>query len=121
MALSNQLETLTVTIANGTSLSPAIALGAKRLTAIVMPAAWTAAAITFQTSHDGGTTWNELFDMNGQPLTIASASATQGQTAVLPFLPLRGVNMLKVRSGTSGSTTNQGADRVIGLVVDILA
>ena len=119
MALSNQLETINVTITNGTFLSPGIALGAKRLLALVMPAGWTAAPITFQASHDGGTTWNDLFDMNGNPLIVSAARALAGQTVMLPFQPLRGVAMLKVRSGTAGATVAQSADRVIGLAIDV--
>ena len=45
-----------VTISNGQSLSPQANLGNKLLVGIQMPAVWTAAALTFQASPDGGTT-----------------------------------------------------------------
>ena len=42
-----------VTIANNGTLSSVAALGDRSVCAIVMPAAWTAAAISFQASPDG--------------------------------------------------------------------
>jgi hypothetical protein len=116
MALTLDLESLPATIANGTSLSPAIAIGAKGFCGIVMPAAWTAAPITFQVSSDG-TTWNELFDMAGNPVMVASASAAAGQTAMVDRDLLRGAVLFKLRSGTVGSPVNQAADRVLGILV----
>ena len=47
---------ISVTIASGASLSAATDLGPYRVFAVVMPASWTTANLTFQGSSDGGKT-----------------------------------------------------------------
>lgn len=101
-----------VTIASGTALSPAITLGDKQLTGIGMPAGWDAAALTFQVSVDGGTTFLE---MQGAAAVISYAAAANQYVAVDPTL-WRGVTTIKVRSGTTGSPVNQTADRILTLL-----
>jgi hypothetical protein len=104
------------TIAAGASQSGPVSLGALTLVGISMPAAWTTAALTFQVSPDGGTTWQELYDGAGNEITITGAA---GQFLILPPFPSydwRGVNMLQVRSGTAGSPVNQVAQAIINLV-----
>jgi len=101
-----------VTIANGTSLSPAVAIGPNVLCGIAMSAGWDAAAMTFQVSYDGGTTFQEMQS------TSAVISYTVAANQFISFDPSvwRGVTTLKVRSGTSGAAVNQTADRTINLV-----
>ena len=55
------IELQTVTIASGTALSPAVALGEKTLVGIVMPAGWDAASMTFQGAVDDAT-FGEVID-----------------------------------------------------------
>jgi hypothetical protein len=105
-----------VTIASGASLSGAINLGDKVLSAIIMPASWTAAALTFQASDDGGTTWKDMYDDGGNEISILSANAVAGRRISVDPSAFAGIDLIKVRSGTSGSATAQGADRVITLV-----
>ncbi len=50
------LATFTATIPSGQSLSAEVDLGANSLVGIAMPAAWTAADLTFQVSSDCWTT-----------------------------------------------------------------
>ena len=113
---------LTATIANGAALSSQINLTAQRLTGITMPAAWTAAGLTFQYSHDGST-WKELQTFDGTTLaTVAvdstSAAAATGWTWIGDYaLVFAAVRMLRIRSGTSGSPVNQGALRTFTLPV----
>jgi hypothetical protein len=107
------LDHLTVTILSGASLSDIIAAGARVPIGIVMPAAWTAAALTFQVSADGGTTWNNLYDSDGTEVTVIAAAAHYIALDANTFV---GINHLKVRSGTSGSPVTQGADRALILV-----
>lgn len=104
----------TVTIANGASLSGELPVGRGcTVVGIVMPAAWTAANLTFQASHDG-TTFNNLYD-NGTEYTITAAISRY--IAVDPN-KFDSISRLKVRSGTAGAPVNQtGADRAITLVV----
>ena len=104
------------TILNGTSLSGPVALGALSLAGISMPAAWTAADLTFQVSPDGGTTWQELFDGAGNAIDVKVAAGQFIMLLAEPTYDWRGINMLQVRSGTVGVPVNQGADRIINLV-----
>ena len=115
-----------VTIANGASLSPSVVLRAGtddkgydlptgcRLFGIVMPAAWTAANLTFQVSHDGVTTWNNLYDANGNEVTI---TASTSRYIALDPVVFAGVQFLKVRSGTSGTAVNQGQEVILQLIL----
>lgn len=103
-------------IANGTSLSGAVPCGSGALVAIEMPSAWTTANLTFQASYDG-VNFFELYDDQNNELTVDAAAALHIAlgTTVKPD-HFRGAAYLKVRSGTSGSATNQGADRQITLI-----
>ncbi len=95
-------------IANGASLSASFNLNGRVLCGVYMPAAWTAAGLTFQVSHDG-TTW-----YNVQSATAEySATATVDQYIALDPVIFYGAAFLKVRSGTAGSAVNQGAARTL--------
>lgn len=106
-------QLFTATIANGASLSGAVPIGEKVITGIVMPSAWTAAALTFQVSVDDGTTWSDLYDSTGTEVNFPTAASRF--VAVDPSLWL-GVSHVKVRSGTAGVAVNQAASRAISLV-----
>lgn len=101
----------TATIANGASLSGAVDLGQSRAVRLVMPAAWTAASLTFQTSYDG-TTYNNYYNADGTEYTVQASSS---RSILLPLADFVGIRFLKVRSGTSSAAVNQGAERVIGV------
>ena len=101
-----------VTVSNGTSLSPAISIGNGLLVGIAMSAGWDAASMTFQVSYDGGTTFQE---MQSSSAAISFTVAANQFIAVDPTL-WRGVNTLKVRSGTAATPVNQTADRIINLI-----
>jgi hypothetical protein len=103
----------TASIANGASLSGPVPIGAQVITGIVMPAAWTAASLTFQVSVDDGVTWSDLYDATGTEVTFLTAAGRF--VAVDPSLWL-GVSHVKVRSGTGGAAVNQGGARAIQLV-----
>ena len=102
-----------VTIANGASLSSAVDLGGFRPFGFIMPAAWTAADVTFQGGPDTSTL-NNLYDDTG---TEVSAKAAASQMVVFSQ-PVKwlGVQALKVRSGTSGAVVNQGGARNITII-----
>lgn len=99
-------------IANGASLSAAIDVGDAMPVAVLMPAAWTAADLTFQASIDG-TNWFELIDAFGTP---ATAKAAASQIVVLPASETYWLRYLKIRSGTSGVPVNQGAERTLTVI-----
>ena len=104
------------TIADGASLSAACPLGALTLVGISMPAVWATAGLTFQVSPDGGTTWQELVDQTGAALSV-TAAANQFVIPVLePSYLWRGINMVKVRSGTSGTPVVQSGGTIVNLV-----
>jgi hypothetical protein len=105
--------TATATIANGASLSGAIDLGTSRLLAIQMPAAWTAAALTFEASYDG-VTYAPVYDSAGTEISwTVGASRLVLNAAAAEWL---GVRYLKVRSGTSAAPVNQAADRTLKII-----
>ncbi len=103
----------TATIANAASLSGAVNLGSnKNVVRIQMPAAWTAASLTFQLSDDASNYFN-LFDAYGVEYTVVAAAS---ETLLIPVGDLRAVQYLKVRSGTSGTPVAQGGSRDIVVV-----
>jgi len=106
------IDIQTATIANGAALSNATPLGEKTLVGIVMPAAWTAATITFQVSVDD-TTFNELQDGAGNAISYTVAA---GQYIQIDPAKWRGVTNVKVRSGTLGTPVNQGQASPVQLV-----
>jgi hypothetical protein len=104
--LSTVLQTI---IANGTSLSPAIAASNGRLIAIQMPAAWTAAVLTFQGSMDG-ITFSDIYDATGAEISVTVVAAHGVSLDVTVFA---GWQFLKFRSGTGAAAVNQAADRTL--------
>lgn len=113
----------TATIADGAALSGAVDLRGTTLLGVMTPAAWTAAAITFDVSIDG-TTYAPLYDSTGAEVTIPSASIATAAGRAFALDPVWGVawNYLKVRSGTAAAPVNQsGAARVLTLVTRPLA
>jgi hypothetical protein len=106
-------EAITVTIANGASLSGAARLDMRQVTAIQMPAAWTAAPLTFRGSTDAATFF-DLFDPFGAEVTVQAAAS---RLIMIPPNGLGGFTSLIVRSGTSAAAVNQGAARDIILFV----
>jgi hypothetical protein len=106
----------TVTIANGASLSGAIDLGSSSLAGILMPAAWTAAGLSFTVSTSLAGTYVPLWNAIGSEYTVPSASAVASQFIVLPVADFLGIQFIKVRSGTAAAAVNQGGDRALVLV-----
>lgn len=106
----------TVTITNGTSLSGAIDLGSSSLSGILIPAAWTAAGLSFAVSTSLAGTYVPLWNGFGSEYTIPSASVVANQFITIPMVDFLGIQFIKVRSGTAASAVNQGADRILTLV-----
>lgn len=106
--------TKTATIANGQSLSGVVDLEQLNITGLLIPAAWTAADITFQISPDG-TTYGDLVDSSGNEIKLSGIAA--GKFIGVNLAELSGARYLKIRSGTSASAVNQAADRTISLIL----
>jgi hypothetical protein len=104
------------TILDGQSLSGPVALGALTLVGISMPAAWAAAALTFQVSPDGGASWQELYDGAGNAVTVTAAQNQFIMPLADPSYLWRGINMIKVRSGTVAAPVVQSGGVVVNFV-----
>jgi len=116
MALTLQIDTFPAVIAPGASLSAAVSMGADTLVGISMPAAWVSASLTFQVSPDGGTTWQELVNDSGSAIAITAAAGQFVSLVTNSNYTWRGINMLKVRSGTSGSPVVQTGGATVNLI-----
>ena len=110
---SQGLDFETVVIASGASLTSAINLGARKLVGIIMPSAWTAAALTFSGSNADDGTFVDIYD----GATERSYAVTASKYLMLAISDWVGVKHLKIRSGTTGTPVNQGAARSIILAL----
>lgn len=110
-------ETLPITLANGSSVSDAVNLGGLRLFGIVMPSAWTTANLTFQMSPDGGTTWADLYDNDGNEIV---AAANTSSCIILTPEKMAALQHLRVRSGLSSAPVAQGAVRSLQLILRMI-
>lgn len=110
---SSGRTTATATIASSASLSGAVDLGENYMAArLTMPAAWTAASLSFQVSADG-MTFNEMRDDNSE--LVGRAVDAGYDIALLPAL-WRGVRYLKIRSGTLANAIVQAGSRDIVII-----
>jgi hypothetical protein len=109
------LKSLPITILSGASLSNAALIGDHVFVGLQMPAAWTAASMTFQVSDDDGVTWHNLYDDGGNEVTINPTTPAGLRLAITPDA-FGGVTFLKIRSGTSGAPVVQGADRALTVI-----
>lgn len=109
----NEPHTQDVTIAAAGTLTPVFILPAgHEIAAILMPAVWTAAAITFQAGITA-TALGDAFTSAGAEVSLTIAAAH-----CIPLAPalLHGALYYKIRSGTTGSPVAQAAERVLTLI-----
>jgi hypothetical protein len=109
----------TVVIPTGAAgLSPAYDFGggAKDI-AVVMPATWSAAAITFQVSTAIDGTFVNLYNEAGTEISAAVAQGlTQSLATAAPHISQ--FRYVKVRSGTLTVPVNQGASRTLQFIFE---
>lgn len=91
-----------------------INLGGRVLTGIYMPAAWTAAALTFLASYDG-TNFFPIYDDTGTEVSVTAAASTF--ITINPSTWFGTLHYLKIRSGTAGTPVAQLADRTLTLIL----
>lgn len=116
MPVAGSGETTTAVIANGASQSGEVDLGGLSVQAIVMPAAWTAANLTFLAADATGGTFNPVHDDGGTEVTVTAAAARCiGMDAAARELD--GLRYIKVRSGTTATPVNQAAERTLTLIL----
>ena len=101
-----------LTIASGAAESDAVRAHGFTFFYVHMPAAWTAASLGFEVSHDG-VTYAPLYDADGNLVEITPAV---DKAYVLPA-EVAAAHYLKLWSQTSGSGVNQAAAREIELVM----
>jgi hypothetical protein len=111
MQVENRTEHA-ATILNGAALSNAINLRGEVLVAVRMPAAWTAAGITFQVSMDNVTYLNAYAAGGGEVALVVVAA----HHVWLDPAAYMGFRWIKVRSGTGGTPVNQLAERVFSVI-----
>lgn len=114
ISVGAQVINRTATIANGASLSNVVDMDTARLFAIQMPAAWTAAVLTFSVSFDG-VTYADMYDVAGVEVSFTTSAARY--LVLTNPVQWQGVRFVKVRSGTSAAAVNQAAERVLNLVL----
>lgn len=116
-------EEQTLTIANGAAItSTGAALGAGRVPCGLILSGWTSAVVSFDVSLDDST-YYPLIDEAGEYTLVTPSAVNSGVVAIgiknpTMFLAWKYV---KIRSGTKGSTTNQGAARTITLISRLFA
>lgn len=111
---SEKVNVRTVTIATGQSLSNTLVdFDGQMLLGVIMPAAWDAANLTVQVSHDD-TNFNNLYDADGVEVTIVSGASRYIRVNPADFT---GPSALKLRSGTAAAAVTQTADRTITLLL----
>lgn len=111
--LAGDLASLDVTIANGQSVSPAAAIGGYHVVGILMPAAWTAAALSFQGSLDD-VTFRPLFDRYGTEVSFTVAAS---RLLIVSPTDLGTLKSLKLQSGTSTAAVPQGQAATLTLLL----
>lgn len=104
---------LSADIGSGTALSNAVCVLGYDIVAIQMPAAWTSAVVTFETSMDDST-YSEVYDDAGNEVSLTVAA---GRWVTIPSdVSLHFGTYIKVRSGTNATPVNQAADRELGVI-----
>ena len=98
-----------VVIDSGETVSEAGDIAQARLVGIVIPAAFTGTALTFQVSADG-TTYQGLYDDAGSAVSLTVA---QGRTYSFKVDDLGCLSQWRYIKVVSGSA--EGADRTVGL------
>ena len=116
--MTRKLVIQSVTIGSGVALTGEINLGKSGvLQGIIIPSAWTAANLTLQISDSdktGGTFVDVYDDAGVEGVIIAAASRC---LALYPD-QFVGARFIKLRSGTTGTPVNQGAERTLILLIE---
>lgn len=106
-------------IANGGTDSAAVDLGERVLTAIIMPAAWTAANITFKAAERSDGTFRTVKRADGSTTAIAAYTiTTPAADDHITVNPADFAGMRYIKVVSSGA---QGAERRIQLLGGILS
>lgn len=102
----------TISIPASGTISDTISLVNQTLLGIQMPAAWSAADLTFRVSPDN-VTFSDMFDQYGNEFVV---KASASRFIVLNPADWVGIRFLAVRSGTVGTPVTQPSARNIVLI-----
>jgi len=108
--------TSTVTIADGASLSDALALNGMHLVGIVLPSGWDSAKVSFAVSTATDGTFVPAFDATGE-LQFPATSGVASQALCIAAGTFAGWAAIKVRSGLVAAATNQSGAVVLTCVL----
>jgi len=110
---------VTILAATATGLSSAVEIGDWSLAGFIMPAAWDAAALTFQVCDTYGGTYIDLYTDGGTEVNVGvTTSRAYALSACTNGASLKPWRYIKVRSGTTGAAVQQaGGNRVITFVL----
>jgi len=111
--MSTVLSIKDVTIANGAAVSDVIKAGGAMFVGIQMPADWTAANLTILGSAEGDT-YYDVYIAAGTEYVITAA---EDRYIILDPALLAGLRFFKIRSGVTATPVNQGAERVLKIVM----
>lgn len=101
----------------GSVATDGIRLGADTLVTIGIPSGWTTANLSFQVSLDDGATYANLYDETGAEVVIpVTTSPAVIMLSNRPSYNWRGINRLKVRSGTAALPVNQVSNVTVTLI-----
>lgn len=103
-------QSLTINIAAGSALSDPVEIAAGRLASIALPAAWDAAALTFQISADGSN-WSNWHTTNWADSSPEIKIPVPNAGIAVSLIEPAAARFLRVRSGTAGTPVNQTAAR----------
>ena len=107
-------------IAAGQALSGPVASVGYGVCLLLLPVAWTDAALTLQGSLDEGepAAWADLYDHLGNEVVLTVAA---DRALTLPPTLLLGWRWLRLRSGLAAAPVNQTAERLLTLGIRPLA
>ena len=109
----------TTTIASGASLSPEVAIhDGEVIVGIKSPAVWTTAALTFTACEVTGGTFYDLYDLQGNPVSIASGNMAAARYYAVGPTDYLDVRFLKLQSGTTSVPVNQGGTRTLIVITE---
>ena len=112
----------TVTIADAANVSDAIKVKDYAVVAVITPSGWTTAIISFQASHNDGTTYNTVWDGTAAtPAEYSAGSVPASRYVAIPAGLLLGATHIQVVSGTSGAAANQAGGDIVTVVLRGLA
>ena len=111
------MQQTNLVIANGAAVSGEVDLRGLIVCGIYMPSAWTTADLTFQvadTDNDGASgTYADVYLDTGIEYEVQAAASRYISIDPVRFA---GAAWLKIRSGTTGTPVNQGADRTLKVI-----